>query len=255
MIPHLFRKLKELAAWILDRLKLRNEARRILAKVTGRPYVELDAPPREIFETIYRTNYWGSEVSRSGTGSTLTRTNRLREAIRELIKAHGISTILDAACGDFTWMREMNFESMNVRYTGLDIVPPLIDDNNAKYGNSVVRFQCLNLISDNLPAADLVICRDCLVHLSEEHVLAALRNIANSGSRYLLTTSFRHTTRNKSIQTGDWRALNLMLPPFSVGTPLVEIVEEDAEDGFGDSKTLILLDLARLRAEFATRAA
>lgn len=255
MIAPLFRKLKAFAAWVLDRLKIRNEVRRIVARMTGKPYVELDAPPGEIFETIYRTNYWGSDISRSGTGSTLDRTNRLREALRDLIESHGIRTILDAACGDFTWMREMHFESMGVSYTGLDIVQPLIDDNNSRYGNQAVRFQCLNLINDKLPAADLVICRDCLVHLSEEHVLAALRNIASSGSRYLLTTSFRHTTKNKSIQTGDWRPLNLMLPPFSVGEPIAQVVEQDAEDGFGDSKTLILLDLQRLRKEFESRPA
>lgn len=65
-----------------------------------------------------------------------------------------------------------------------------------------------------LPTADLILCRDCLVHLSFAHIDAALANFRASGARWLLTTTFPMIEENVDCEDGDWRALNLTLPPF-----------------------------------------
>ncbi len=44
----------------------------------------------EIFEYIYRNNLWGSPESRSGLGSQIDATARLREALPPLLKHLGV---------------------------------------------------------------------------------------------------------------------------------------------------------------------
>jgi hypothetical protein len=100
--------------------------------------------------------------------------------------------VLDLPCGDFSWMNIVDLT--NVHYTGADIVEPLISANNERYaqGDSV-KFLKLDLIRDTLPKCDLIINRDCLVHLSFDDIRSAIRNIKNSGSKFILSTTFiRH---------------------------------------------------------------
>ncbi len=253
MISGIARLARTVVVRILDILRMRKHVRELRARFSGRPVIDLQNPPEEIFRSIYATNYWGSDESRSGTGSTLGATNALRSELHRLFSELGVRAIVDAACGDFAWMREMHFEKSEIDYLGVDIVPELIAANNKKYGKANIHFEVRNLIHDRLPSADLVICRDCLVHLSNEHVLQAVQNIAASGSRYFLTTSFQLTRKNKDISTGDWRPLNLLLPPFSLGAPSSTFPEKGVEDGFEGSKTLLLLDLNDLREIFANR--
>ena len=89
----------------------------------------------------------------------------------------------------------------------------------------------MDLLKDHIPEADLIFCRDCLVHLSYDHALTALRNIARGGSKYLLTTTFTERTSNRDITTGEWRPINLQLPPFSLPPPERIIVEGCTEAG------------------------
>jgi hypothetical protein len=53
-----------------------------------------------------------------------------------------------------------------------------------------------------LPIADLVFVRDCLGHLSDANVLKVVKNIQESGSKYLLATSFTSKHINHPIQDG-----------------------------------------------------
>lgn len=106
----------------------------------------------------------------------------------------------------------------------------------------------LDLTRDRLPTVDLVLCRDCLVHLSFAQAQQALANIAASGARYLLTTTFTGRSENADIPTGKWRALNLQRPPFNLPQPLELINERCTEkDGRYADKSLGLWPVADLR--------
>ena len=118
----------------------------------------------------------------------------------------------------------------NVDYVGADIVPDIIE-NNQKYVSDNIHFIHLNIISDNLPKVDLVLVRDCLVHFSFALALSALSNIFRSRSRYLLATTFINRIYNADILTGQWRPLNLELPPFNFSPPLHLINEGCTESG------------------------
>ena len=168
------------------------------------------------FIWIYKNNWWGSNESLSGNGSTLEYTNNLRKELPKLIIDFNICSVLDAPCGDFNWMKVL-LPTLNINYIGADIVQDLVDSNNAKYKNKSIKFLKLNIITDSFPPADLLICRDCLFHLSNEDIQSVLMNFINSKISYLLTTTHKNTNnfKNINIQTGDYRHIDLFSYPFN----------------------------------------
>ena len=90
----------------------------------------------------------------------------------------------------------------------------------------------IDLIKDALPDADILHCRDCLVHLSYSDILEAIKNIKRSNISYLLTTTFSECEMNQDIVTGDWRIINLEKAPFNFPTPL-KLINEKCTEGDG----------------------
>ncbi len=175
-------------------------------------------PRKETFEHIYEKNGWQNDESLSGTGSTLEATRSIRRALPQLVDTFEIDTLLDVPCGDFAWMRHVDLEVD--RYLGADIVEELVAENRRRYGDRQREFLQLDLVRDELPCVDLILCRDCLVHLSFDEVGGALERIRESGSTYLLTTTFPAQPTNRDIATGRWRPLNLERPPFEFSEPI-----------------------------------
>ena len=180
------------------------------------------------FAPFYEENRWGDDESVSGPGSSLMRTAKLREELPLLLRDIGARTLLDAPCGDFNWMKDTDLGLE--QYIGADIVPDLIARNRERYGTDQVQFRSLDLTRDKLPRVDVILCRDCLIHFSFRHVNAAIRNFKRSGSTYLLTNSYPAWRENKNIRTGDFRPLNLTLPPFDFPSPLRQINEKHPEE-------------------------
>lgn len=184
---------------------------------------------KEVFTNIYQTNAWFSGESVSGAGSEIGVTGKIRPRISELIKKLKITSIADAPCGDFNWMKLVDLGAC--KYTGLDIVKEIIDNNIKLYESPSREFKHLDLIEDPIDKVDLILCRDLLAHLSYEQIFSVLRNFKRSGARYLLVTTGVTTQDNKDIDykdflTGTFRKLNLEKPPFNFPKPLV-LIEED----------------------------
>jgi hypothetical protein len=95
---------------------------------------------------------------------------------------------------------------------------------------------------------DLILCRDCLVHLPLADAVNAVDNLRRSGSQYLLTTTFVNRDDNRDIPAaGGWRPLNLRRPPFNFPDPLLVLDERcTAGDGKYADKSLGLWLLASL---------
>jgi hypothetical protein len=201
--------------------------------------------PAEVFRSYYEKNKWGDVGSRSGKGSSLAATAELRRLLPPLLRELGVADLLDVPCGDFHWMARTDLAG--IRYTGGDIVPEMIARNEAEHGRDGVRFEVIDLIQGPLPRADLVFCRDCLVHLSNAHIAAALNNIRRSGATWLLTTTFPDTPENRDIATGQWRKVDLTKAPFDLHPP-ERLIEEGCEDekGQGPGKMLGLWRVADL---------
>lgn len=199
-----------------DPFHFENEAR------AGRRYSTEDT-----FRAIYRTNHWGAS-ERSGAGASVDQAAAVLTALTALIDRLHIRTLLDVPCGDFAWMRHLQAD---VSYIGGDVLPELIDANQRQWGGAARRFAVIDLLKDDLPAADLLLCRDCLVHFSFADVHAALANVRRAGCPWLLTTTFPGCAENEEIITGDWRPLNLQLPPFNLPPPALLIDEQCTEAG------------------------
>ena len=117
------------------------------------------------------------------------------------------------------------------KYIGIDVVPELVATNQEKYGNEIRSFISLDITRDELPQAEVILCRDCIVHFSFEDAFATIRNFKRSKSRYLLTTTFVEFVENADIKTGEWRELNLQMPPFSFPEPIKLIDERCTHSG------------------------
>jgi len=201
--------------------------------------------PSEVFTEVYKNNYWGDRDSVSGPGSNLKQTDVLRHELSILFKKKCYSKILDVPCGDFFWMKEMDLSSY--QYLGGDIVSDLIISNTEKYKKDNVNFILCNLIDDELPDADLLIMRDCLVHLSFADISNVIANVVNSDIKYLLTTTFLNVNKNKDIVTGQWRMINLELEPFNFPKADEYIIECCRESNSAIGKSLGLWSIEKLR--------
>ena len=90
-------------------------------------------------------------------------------------------------------MKEVQFPE-NMNYVGGDIVPQIIERLRGAYRRGDRNFILLDITRDDLPEADLWLCRDCLAHLSYADVRKALENFADRKSRMRLSqTTFNET--------------------------------------------------------------
>jgi hypothetical protein len=192
--------------------------------------------------------YMKSMGAGSGTGSTLDATKVIVERLPGILKQLDIRSMLDIPCGDFHWMSQIDLS--NINYIGADIVEENIVQNTWKYvHNGQPRsFMVRDITADPLPCVDLIFCRDCLVHFSDEDVWKALKNVVASGSKYLMTTCFIDRRENFVIKPGGWRTLNLEQAPFNFPAPLGLLNEDCPEQAgvFGD-KCLALWNVEDLR--------
>jgi len=189
------------------------------------------APVKNKFTAIYRNNTFGGRESVSGEGSNLIQTAVIRQELPKLLKELNVNILLDAPCGDLFWIKEITLPVH--KYIGVDIVAELVENNNKLYCNQQRSFGIKNIMTDELPKADVILCRDCLVHLSFKQAFKILNNFKKSGSKYLLTTTFTDRDRNDDLGRGIWRTLNLQLTPFNFPQP-IKLINEHCTESNGD---------------------
>jgi SAM-dependent methyltransferase len=221
---------------------------RVLERLAGGRRQSSSRSLQATFTGIFSTNAWQDAESASGPGSSRARGAEFGAALLSLLDEYGIRSIVDAPCGDFNWLREV-LAGRDLAYTGVDIVEPLVAAAAARDGSANRRFLCLDMTRDALPAADLILCRDGLGHLSFADALAAIRNFRRSGSRYLLATTFVGRAQNDDTASGGWRPLNLQAPPFAFPAPAALVDERCTHSGgLYRDKRLGLWKLAEIHA-------
>ena len=172
---------------------------------------------KERFTSFYQNSYWKPVIggSLSGSGSTKEATNMIKSGLEKLISEYCISSMLDIPCGDWYWMKDTDLQGL--QYIGGDIVSEIVVSNNKNFSTEKIQFLEIDIINDKLPKVDLVFVRDCFVHLEDDDIVKALKNIASSGSKYLVSTTYSDHKKNGRIVNKDrWRKLNLTKPPFSL---------------------------------------
>lgn len=189
---------------------------------------------RRVFGHIYEHGGWqmgNTKAVHSGPGSELAATDTIRARLPELFAQLGASSVVDVGCGDFTWMQHVDMPGID--YTGVDIVPPVIEANEKHFGTVTRSFLCIDAVTEDIPRADVVLCREVLFHLSFEDGLRLLEQIRRSDARALIATSDTSTSFNSNIRTGDFRVVNLRKRPYHLARPNVWIADEAVAAGRG----------------------
>ena len=178
-------------------------------------------------------------------------TAMLRAELPRLLEKLGVTTLLDAPCGDAGWINQAD---LRVRYVGVDIVPSLIERLQVRAAAGEIRgeYHLVDITADPLPRCDAVLCRDALVHLSFANIERAIANFKASGAVWLIATTFPEWQSNGDCEDGDWRALNFAIKPFNWGPPLEILNENCIEAGGGwHDKSLGVWRLSNIVPAFA----
>jgi SAM-dependent methyltransferase len=141
-----------------------------------RTYAALTLP--ETFRAIYLSKAWGDCATGfySGAGSRGPAAEQYCNAVIEFIREHGVRSVLDLGCGDFAVGRRI-VEASGIDYTGIDVVPELIERHQHAIRDPRVSFRCADITCDPLPEADLYLIRQVLQHLSNDEISRVLANV------------------------------------------------------------------------------
>lgn len=197
-----------------------------------------------VFADIYHRHAWNGRQSVSGPGADLEETENIRRELPDALSRLEVKSLLDAPCGDWNWMQRVDLGG--VRYHGIDIVSDLIQSNRLYFSRPGVTFGHADITTNDLSGYEAILCRECLVHLSNAEVLKALGNILKSGAKWLLATHFPNTTGNADTLTGGWRPTNLTLAPFHFPEPEGMFLEECPVNEYKD-KSIAFWNLEKVR--------
>ena len=153
-----------------------------------------------------------------------------------IIQQYNIKNIVDCGCGSFNYLIPLvDFLHKNINsYIGIDIVDHIIDDNK-KYSNNKFNFIIDDICStDKIQNADLVICKEVLMHISTKLINDFFRNLKNRNVKYVLISSFRNEKSPPRVDgvsgLGVLFKINLFTNPYNFGGPLEVITESDKSD-------------------------
>ena len=189
--------------------------------------------PEQVFSRIYSQGLWGKSAGtfHSGSGSTEAHAVEYVRTIAAYVAEHSIRSVVDLGCGDFTIGRKI--ADIAADYTGVDVVPDLIQHHTQRYATHNVRFAHRDIVADPLPQGDLCLIRQVLQHLSNDQILRILPKLARY-EHVLVTEHYpgagARLVPNKDKPQGhdtrieDDSAVFLEHPPFNakVGAVLLE---------------------------------
>jgi SAM-dependent methyltransferase len=195
------------------------DVRRKPEVVVGECKPSVPAAVTKAFTEIYDDKVWGAgsgSLGTSGMGSTVEATIVYRPFLQDFMKQHGVKSVVDAGCGDWEFSSTMDWTGID--YTGVDIVAAVIAEDQKKYGAPNIKFQTADIVRTQLPAADLLICKDVLQHLPAEDVLTFLAQLPKYKDALITDTVDKHTltAENHEITPGQFRPLDLTQPPFNL---------------------------------------
>lgn len=159
-----------------------------------------DAKPdlKEAFSNIYKNAVWGGEKGKYYSGGGSHDPEIIEPYIlflTDFIRTREIRSVCDVGAGDFFIMNRVMSACPDIEYYGLDIVDDLIHYNSETFGNDYIHFISADASDPEtvLPAADLLIVRQVLQHLSNKNIQTILGK----------SKSFRYVLITEDIYAGD----------------------------------------------------
>jgi len=135
----------------------------------------------DTFNRIYATGRWATDATgkgTSGSGSTLEITREYRAYIEDFIKKHAVNSVIDVGCWDWSYSSAIDWGDAS--YLGVDIASDVIVPVRKKYETGKIKFQ-VGDITEELPAADLLISKDVLQHLFNDLIHKFIKNNLRKG--------------------------------------------------------------------------
>ncbi|WP_292889469.1 class I SAM-dependent methyltransferase [Nonlabens sp.] len=128
-------------------------------------------------------------------------------------------SLCDLGCGDFNIGKEL--VPFTKSYTAIDIASNVITQNKKKFQKENLKFLCLDIAVDPLPAADCALLRQVLQHLSNSEIQSILDQLRVY--KYVILTEHlpeADFVPNKDIISGQGirlkkqSGLNVLVAPF-----------------------------------------
>lgn len=167
---------------------------------------------------------WGHP--KSGAYALPQYTQVIRRELPRIFRQFKITTMFDAPCGDFTWMRNV---FLPPRYIGGDIVHPLIRDLQDFHETDGLSFVWHDITKHKFPRdIDLWFCRDCLYMLTLDQIAKAFESALRSDVKYFMFTSHFNRMNVVGDANAD-RQQNLNMTPFNFPSPL-EWIDDWCDD-------------------------
>jgi SAM-dependent methyltransferase len=168
------------------------------------------------FNGIYASGKWDRDRSGKGTsgpGSTVEITREYRAYVESFMKSHDVKSVVDAGCGDWSFASVMDWNGAS--YLGIDISSDVIKEVRQKYEKGNIKFE-VGDVTEDLPGADLLLCKDVLQHLPNDLIRKFIKNnLRKSKYKWAILTNDRGP-ENRDIKAGEHRTIDLTAPPFEV---------------------------------------
>lgn len=206
---------------------------------------------QDVFDQIYAGAAWGDGPSRSGGGSSPEVARPYVDFVGRVILEHDVQSVVDIGHGD--WVMWPAHAFSETTYLGLDVAREMSAEVSRLHGSSRRAFRHGDAVTDDLPAADLLLCKDVLQHLPNRDVVTVLsklrayrlsilshdvhcvpskmferaamarqqaavtsRLVALAHGKNPLGAQQWRTPENADIVAGDCRPLNLDAPPWDL---------------------------------------
>lgn len=166
------------------------------------------------FQAIYEKGSWGNG---SGPGSHPNWTIEYRAFLERFIRLNNVRSIVDVGCGDWQFSRFLNLDGIS--YRGFDVVEPLVEENNKRFGSSTVRFDLMPEDPALLPTADLLLMKDVLQHLPDADIFRFRDTVFGRYRFALLTNSYEKIDAYRNVdlsRPGEFRCLDLAAAPYEM---------------------------------------
>ena len=161
----------------------------------------------------------------------------LLHTIIEKLKIHLKKDVIsfgDIPCGDLQWMSYFLKTRSDVKYTGIDIVPQLIERHRDTYrDNPNVNFINADVVQSPLNMSfDFIFSRQMMQHFKNSDINRVLKHISDSGTKYMIATTYtdlKYNTELLSTNSYRFRPMNLELPPYNLVPPVCSYQEPESE--------------------------
>lgn len=145
-------------------------------------------PTKDVMNQIYDMSLWGGQEFDFYSGEGSHHPDIIQpyiNAVTSFLSSFSKPLVIcDLGCGDFNIGNHLVKYSKH--YHAIDIVEHLIDRNKIKYQENNLEFLCLNIAKDELPAANCIILRQVLQHLSNTEIQNIVNKIRNY--KYIILT-------------------------------------------------------------------